>query len=70
MVGITYQLTSRIIFKEELTQAFTPLGINTIEGLTVFNNGFTDSKKSEEEINKKIKGVSVLGFDTNLITAL
>jgi hypothetical protein len=70
VVGITDQLTARKIFEEELTKAFTLRGINASEGSTVFNKAFTDSKKSEKEIDDMIKGVSDSGYNAILITAL
>lgn len=70
VVGMTNKLTARKIFEEELTREFSLRGINAIESTTIFNETFTDSKKSEEEIDVMIKKVSDDGFDAILITAL
>ena len=70
VVGMTNKLTARKIFEEELTREFSLRGINAIESTTIFNETFTDSKKSEEEIDTMIKKVSDDGFDAILITAL
>lgn len=70
VVGMTDKLTARKIFEEELTRAFMLRGINATEGETVFNKSFTDSERSEAEIDKMIKSVSDSGFDAILITVV
>lgn len=70
VVGITDNLTARKIFEEELKSSFLLRGIHTEESIIVFDDAFTKSKKSEQEINKMIQEISKKGFDTVIITSV
>jgi len=70
VIGITDNLTARKIFEEELKIAFLRRGINAIESSEVFNKSFTDSKKSEEQIEVMIERLLENGFDAAVITAV
>lgn len=70
VVGVTENLTSRKIFEENLKREFLDRNINAVESSVVFESTFTDSKKSEEEIDKMISELSEKGFDAVIITAV
>lgn len=70
VVGITDNLTARKIFEEKLKNAFMLRNINAVESTNVLDNGFTGSRKSEEEIDKMIKKIADEGFDTVVITSV
>jgi len=70
VVGMTDNLTARKIFEEELKNSFLLRNINAVEGETIFDKTFTDSKKSEEEIDEIVKRIAEDGFDSVLITAV
>ena len=55
VVGMTDNLTARKILEVELKRDFSIRNINTVESTDVFDKSFTDSKKSEEEIDEMIK---------------
>ena len=70
VVGMTDNLTARIIFEEELRSAFTKRNINAYESSTVFDGAFTNSEKSEEEIDAMKDKLIAEGFDAIAITAI
>jgi hypothetical protein len=70
VVGITDNLTARKLFEERLKNAFILRNIYAIESTDVLDNGFTASKKSEEEIDKMIQKIADEGFDTVIITSV
>jgi len=70
VVGLTDNLTARKIFEQDLKREFSKRNINTLESTNVIDKTFTDSEKSEEEINSMIKTLSDDGFDTVIITAV
>lgn len=70
VVGITDNLTARKIFEEDFKDALILRNINAVESTTVLSEGFTSSKKSEEEINEMIQNISNDGFDAVVITVV
>ena len=70
VVGITDNLTARKIFEEELRKAFLLRSIYAEESTIVFDETFTTSKKTEEEVNQMTQGISDKGFDAVIITAV
>lgn len=70
VIGMTDNLTARKIFEEDLKNAFILRNINAVESTTVLNKNFTNTKKSEEEINQMIKEIINEGFDAVIITAV
>jgi hypothetical protein len=70
VVGITDNLTARKLFEEKLKNAFILRNIYTTESMAVIDNGFSTSKKSEEEIDTMIKKIANEGFDTVVITSV
>ena len=70
VVGITDNLTARKLFEEKLKNAFVLRNIYAVESMAVLDNGFTTSKKSEEEIDTMIKKIAEDGFDTVVITSV
>ena len=70
VVGMTANLTARKIFEEELQHAFLKRKINATTGSEVFNQGFTESKKSEAEIDTIVSKLAQEGYDAIAITAV
>lgn len=70
VVGVTDNLTARKIFEEKLKNEFLKRNINAVESTTIFDAAFTDSEKSEAEIQQMIAGLSEKGFDAVIITAV
>lgn len=70
VVGITDNLTARKLFEEKLKNAFILRNIYATESMAVIDNGFSTSKKSEEEIDTMIKKIANEGFDTVVITSV
>ena len=70
VVGMTDNLTARKIFEEKLKEAFKLRNIYAEESTIVFDEGFTNSEKSEEEINKMTQQIIKKGFDAVIITAV
>jgi hypothetical protein len=70
VVGVTNNLTARKIFERRLKDEFQKRNINAFESSEVMEISFTDSKKTEEEINTMIQGLSGMGFDAIIISAV
>ena len=70
VIGMTDNLTARKIFEEKLKNAFVLRNIYAMESTDVLDNGFTTSKKSEQEIDKMLKRIADEGFDTVVITSV
>jgi len=70
VVGITDNLTARKIFEEKLKNAFILRNIYAVESMAVLDDGFTSSKKSEEEIDEMVRKIAEQGFDTVVITSI
>lgn len=70
VVGMTDNLTARGIFEEELRIALTQRGINAQESIGVLDRLFSDTKKSEEEIESMTQELIEKGFDAVMITAV
>jgi hypothetical protein len=70
VVGITDNLTARKIFEEKLKNAFVLRNIYAVESTDILDDGFSSSKKSEEEIDKMIEKIAKEGFDTVVITSV
>lgn len=70
VVGVTDNLTARKIFEENLKEEFMKRNINAYESTEVLDISFTDSKKTEEEIDEMINGLSEKGFDAVIISAV
>lgn len=70
ILGITDNLTARIRFEQQLKSELNRRGITAIESYDVFESTFTNSKKSEEDIQKEVDRLSDQGFDAILISAV
>lgn len=70
ILGITDNLTARIRFEQQLKSELNKRGITAIESYDVFEPTFTNSKKSEEDIQKEVDRLSDQGFDAILISAV
>lgn len=70
IIGMTDNLTARKIFEEELKIAFTKRNINAYESSIMFDNTFSNSEKSEEEIDAMKDELIAKGFDAVVVTAV
>ena len=70
IVGVTDNLTARKIFESALKEEFQKRNINAFESSEFMDISFTDSKKTEEEINSMISGLTDKGFDAVIISAV
>lgn len=70
VLGVTKNLTARKIFEENLKKEFIAHNINTYESAEILDQNFTDSKKTEDEINEMITGLTEEGFDAIMISAV
>ncbi len=70
VLGITDNLTARKIFEQELRQALEQRNIPTVESTAVLGADFTESRKSEEEIDEMILSIKDKGVDAIMITAV
>lgn len=70
VLGVTQNLTARIIFEETLKKELQSRGIQAVESIKVFDISFTDSKRTDDEIETMITGLSEEGFDAVIITTV
>ncbi len=70
VVGITENLTARKIFEEKLQLAFEKNNINTYQSIQVFDDAFTNTKRSREDIESLRLKLIEDGFDAVIITAV
>ncbi|MEX2350167.1 MAG: hypothetical protein WD554_04755 [Flavobacteriaceae bacterium] len=70
VVGVTQNLTARVIFEENLKKELQSRGLQAIESMAVFDISYTDSKKTDDEIETMITGLSEEGIDAVIITTV
>lgn len=70
IIGLTDNLTGRILFEEQLKTELINRGLDAIESYKVFKPKFTSLKQTEEDIEIEIKRLSKDGFDAVLISAV
>lgn len=70
VIGITDNLTAKKIFEEELKNAFLNRNLNTFESSEVFDVSFSESPKSQEEVDAMTEKLLENGFDAVVITAV
>lgn len=70
ILGITDNLTARIRFEQQLKSELNKRGITAIESNNVFKSTFTNSKQTEEDIQREVDRLSDQGFDAILISAV
>lgn len=70
VLGITQNLLARSIFEESLKNELQSRGLQAVESTAVFDISFTNSEKSNEEIETMIAGLSKEGFDAVIITTI
>ena len=70
VIGVTDNLTARKIFEEKLKNEFQKRNINAEASTEVLASDFTDSKKSEEEIDAMISDLLEKGFDAVIISTV
>ncbi|WP_299215325.1 hypothetical protein [uncultured Aquimarina sp.] len=70
VLGVTQNLTARKIFEENLKKEFMKRNINAYVSTETFDTSFTDSQKTEAEIDTMVKGLSDEGFDAVIISVV
>jgi len=70
VLGITQNLTARRIFEQDLKDELLKRNIDAVESSRVLGDSFTQSMKSEEEINSLNDELLSKGFDALIITAV
>lgn len=70
LLGVTNNLTARIIYEEKLKEVFTDRGMQAVESYQVFTPTFTSLEQTEEGIQKEIDTLSKQGFDAILIATV
>ena len=70
ILGITDNLTARIRFEQQLKTELDKRGIAAVESNNVFESTFTNSKQTEEDIQREVEKLSNLGFDAILISSV
>lgn len=70
VLGMTKNLTARKIFEERLTTAFVKRNIDAVESGSEIDRNFTDSQKSESEIDAMKDKLIADGYDAVAITAV
>ena len=70
ILGITENLTARLRFEQQLKSELNKRGMDAVESNTVFESTFTNSKQTEEDIQREVEKLSNLGFDAILISSV
>lgn len=70
VLGVTENLTARKIFESKLSIELKKRAINAFESSNYFDVSFTESEKTQAEINAMVEQVRDNGFDAILITAV
>lgn len=70
IVGITGHLTARKIFEQRLKDKLFNEGIDAVESSVVFEEGFIDSKQTEEQIDLEVERLVNDGYDSILVSAV
>ena len=70
VIGMTDNLTARGIFEEELQFALRQRGLNAYISMNVVDRSFSDSKKTEKEVEAMTQELIEKGFDAVMITAV
>jgi hypothetical protein len=70
VIGLTDNLTARKIFEERLKTEFTQRNIDAYESTEVLDGAFTDSRKSEQEIDAMKEQLITDGYDAVIISAV
>ncbi len=68
IVGMTQNQDARDRFESKLTKEFEKRGVEAMRSLDIFDIAFTDSRKSEEELDKVEESLLAKGFDAILFT--
>lgn len=70
IVGMTQNEMARDNFERKLQKEFDKRGIATMRSLKVFDVSFTDSRKTEKELDEVEKSLLNKGFDAILFTKI
>lgn len=70
IVGMTQNEDARAIFESKLQREFNKRGVEAMRSLDVFDVSFTDSKKTEKELDDVEQSLLDKGFDAILFTKI
>jgi len=70
IVGMTQNEEARINFERDLKREFDKRGVDAMRSLDVFDIDFTDSKRTEEELDDVEQSLLDKGFDAILFTKI
>lgn len=68
VIGITKNEDARRLFESNLTSRLESKGVNTVKSIDFFEQSFTSSKKTEEDLNIIENTLIESGFDAILIS--
>jgi len=68
VIGITRNFEARNIFEDELVSKLENNGVNAVKSIDFFENFFSNSKKSEEELDVIEKQLLDAGFDIIILS--
>lgn len=70
VVGVTENVTGRMLYEEQLTSELNDRGINASKSTLVFDDAFKNVKQTEASIDNQINKLLDLGFNTAIVTAV
>ena len=70
VVGLTDNLTARMVFEEQLVLALRERGIYALESFNVFKTEFTSVRQTEDNIQNEVERLTENGFDAILISVV
>lgn len=70
LVGMTQNQSARAAFEKQLQKEFEKRGVEAWQSMDVFDVAFTDSKKSEQELDMVEQSLLDKGFDAILFTKI
>lgn len=70
VVGMTSNLKGQEDFETKMKRQFTKRGVEAMRGIDLFDVGFTDSERSEEELDDVEKSLLDKDFDAILFTKI
>lgn len=70
IVGVTQNTTARMIYEQQLKDEFNVRGLKASQSALIFEDSFKDSKQTEDDIEKQVDKLLILGYDAILISAV
>lgn len=70
VVGLTKNVTGRMIYEERLKNELNKRGIHAEQSVNVFKDDFKNTRQSEEDIERQVMNLAESGYDAVLISAV